>query len=92
MAASVRARLQANAKKTGRPLQEVLQYFAMERFLFRLSVSPCANKLVLKGGLMLTAWRAPSTRPTKDIDFLAEDVQRRRLGDGRRQGHLRTRC
>jgi predicted nucleotidyltransferase component of viral defense system len=43
----------------------------MERFLFRLSVSPHAEKLVLKGGLMLTAWRAPTTRPTKDIDFLA---------------------
>jgi predicted nucleotidyltransferase component of viral defense system len=43
----------------------------MERFLFRLSVSPHAEKLVLKGGLMLTAWRAPLTRPTKDIDFLA---------------------
>ena len=72
IAASVRARLQANAKQTDRPFQEVLQYFAMERFLFRLSVSPHADKLVLKGGLMLTAWRAPSTRPTKDIDFLAE--------------------
>ena len=71
IAASVRARLQSNAKETGRPFQEVLQYFAMERFLFRLSVSPHADKLVLKGGLMLTAWRASSTRPTKDIDFLA---------------------
>lgn len=71
VAASVRARLQANAKDTGRPFQEVLQYFAMERFLFRLSVSPHVNRLVLKGGLMLTAWRAPSTRPTKDIDLLA---------------------
>lgn len=70
VAASVRARLQANAKNTRRPFQEVLQYFAMERFLFRLSVSPHAKRLVLKGGLMLTAWRAPYTRPTKDIDLL----------------------
>jgi predicted nucleotidyltransferase component of viral defense system len=72
VAASIRARLQANAKETGRPFQEVLQYFAMERFLFRLSQSQHADKLVLKGGLMLTAWRAPSSRPTKDIDFLAK--------------------
>ena len=72
IAASVRARLQTSAKQTDRPFQEVLQYFAMERFLFRLSVSPHVDKLVLKGGLMLTAWRAPSTRPTKDIDFLAK--------------------
>ncbi|REJ65619.1 MAG: nucleotidyl transferase AbiEii/AbiGii toxin family protein [Planctomycetota bacterium] len=72
VAASVRARLQTNAKETNRPFQEVLQYFAMERFLYRLSQSPHAEKLVLKGGLMLMAWRAPSSRPTKDIDFLAK--------------------
>jgi predicted nucleotidyltransferase component of viral defense system len=71
MAASARARLQTKARETDRPFQEVLQYFAMERFLFRLSVSPYVDRLVLKGGLMLTAWRAPATRPTKDIDFLA---------------------
>ena len=72
VAASIRARLQTNAKDTNRPFQEVLQYFAMERFLYRLSQSPHAEKFVLKGGLMLTAWRAPSSRPTKDIDFLAK--------------------
>ena len=72
IAASVRARLQKNAKETERPFQEVLQYFAMERFLYRLAQSSHAEKLVLKGGLMFTAWRAPSTRPTRDIDFLAK--------------------
>lgn len=72
VAASVRARLQTHAKDTNRPFQEVLQYFAMERFLYRLSLSPHAEKFVLKGGLMLTAWRAPSSRPTKDMDFLAK--------------------
>jgi hypothetical protein len=38
IAASVRARLLANAKETGRPFQEILHYFEMERFLFRLSI------------------------------------------------------
>ncbi len=70
--ASVRTRLQKNATETGRPFQEVLQYFAIERFLYRLAQSPHAEKLVLKGSLMLNAWRAPSTRPTRDIDFLAK--------------------
>ena len=65
-------RLQTKAKDTNRPFQEVLQYFAMERFLYRLSQSPHTEKFVLKGGLMLTAWRAPSSRPTRDIDFLAK--------------------
>jgi hypothetical protein len=71
VAASIRQRLYNNAKETGRPFQEVLQYFAMERFLYRLAQSPYADKFVLKGALMFTAWRAPSSRPTKDIDLLA---------------------
>jgi len=43
----------------------------MERFLYRLAQSPHADKFILKGALMLTAWRAPASRPTKDIDLLA---------------------
>ena len=42
----------------------------MERFLYRLSVSKHADKFVLKGALMLTAWGASSIRPTRDIDLL----------------------
>jgi len=71
VAASIRQRLYNHAKAAGRPFQEVLQYFAMERFLYRLAQSTYADKFVLKGALMLTAWRAPSSRPTKDIDLLA---------------------
>jgi len=40
MGASVRQRLLNYAKASGRPFAEVLQYYAMERFLYRLSVSP----------------------------------------------------
>ncbi len=71
IAASVRARLQNMAKDTGRPFEELLQYYAMERLLYRLTKSPHAGKFVLKGALMLVAWRAPAFRPTRDIDFLA---------------------
>ena len=71
VAASVRARLANEAKKTNRPFAELLQYYAMERLLYRLSQSPHADKFVLKGALMLVAWRASAFRPTKDIDFLA---------------------
>jgi hypothetical protein len=71
VAASVRQKLLNNARSTNRPFQEVLQYFAMERFLYRLAQSPHADKFVLKGALMFTVWGAPATRPTKDIDFLA---------------------
>jgi len=71
LSASVRQRLLDNARSTGRPFQEVLQYFAMERFLYRLSQSPHANTFVLKGALLFTAWGGPASRPTKDIDLLA---------------------
>ncbi|MFQ5329188.1 MAG: nucleotidyl transferase AbiEii/AbiGii toxin family protein, partial [Thermodesulfobacteriota bacterium] len=56
IAASVRQRLLNKARETGRPFNELLQYFAMERFLYRLSVSPYEEKFVLKGALMLTVW------------------------------------
>jgi hypothetical protein len=70
VAASVRQRLLNRAKATNRPFQELLQYFAMERFLARLSRSQHASRFVLKGALMFTVWRAPASRPTKDIDLL----------------------
>jgi hypothetical protein len=68
--ASVRQRLLNKARETGRPFGEILQYFAMERFLYRLSKSEYADKFVLKGALMLSAWNAPLLRPTMDIDLL----------------------
>ena len=70
MPASVHARLAEIARRTGRPFQELLQYYAMERFLYRLSKSPHATRFVLKGALMLRVWDAPMARPTKDIDLL----------------------
>ena len=70
IAASLRQRLLDKARETDRPFNELLQYFAMERFLYRLSKSPYANNFVLKGALMLTVWEGPFTRPTLDIDLL----------------------
>ena len=64
------ARVADIARRTGRPFQELLQYYAMERFLYRLSKSPHAVRFVLMGALMLRVWDAPMARPTKDIDLL----------------------
>lgn len=55
LAASIRQRLLNKARETGRPFNEILQYFAMERFLYRLATSPHAGKFILKGALMFTA-------------------------------------
>ena len=69
LGASVRQRLLNQARSQGRPFQELLQYFAMERFLYRLAKSPFADRFILKGALLLTAWKVPVTRPTMDIDL-----------------------
>ena len=70
--ASVRQRLLNKSRTQGRPFQELLQYFAMERFLYRLAKSPYSDRFVLKGALLLTAWRAPQSRPTMDIDLAGQ--------------------
>lgn len=69
--ASVRSRLQTKAKETNRPFAEILQYYGMERFLFRLGKSAYSRHFILKGALMFTAWNIPQRRTTLDIDLLA---------------------
>lgn len=71
VAASVRQKLANLTKESKRPFAELLQYYAMERFLYRLSRSEYKDRLVLKGALMFVAWGTPRSRATKDIDLLA---------------------
>jgi hypothetical protein len=69
--ASVRQRLLNKSRTQGRPFQELLQYFAMERFLYRIAKSPYSDRFVLKVALLLTAWRAPQ----EDADYEGVRVQ-----------------
>lgn len=68
--ASVRARLKNKADELGLTFTQVLQYYAMERFLFRLSKTDWEDALVVKGAAMLRVWDGAVACPTKDIDFL----------------------
>jgi len=70
VAHSVYRRLLNLARERGRPFDEVRQYYAMERLLYRVAQSDHADDFILKGALMLTMWEAPATRPTRDIDLL----------------------
>jgi len=72
IAASVRQRLLNRARVDKRPFNELLQYYAMERFLYRLSKSFFSDNFILKGALLLRAWDAPEFRPTMDIDMLGK--------------------
>jgi hypothetical protein len=68
--ASVRQRLLNRSRQDNRSFNELLQYYAMERFIYRLSVSEYESHYILKGALMLRAWNSPEFRPTMDIDML----------------------
>ena len=70
VAQSVHQRLLTRAQKEGRPFNELLQHYAIERFLYRLGQSKHAEKLLLKGALLLRVWQIPMARPTMDIDVL----------------------
>jgi hypothetical protein len=70
IAASVRQRLLNRSREDNRSFNELLQYYSMERFLYRLSVSEYESHYILKGALMLRAWNSPEFRPTMDIDML----------------------
>lgn len=69
-ATGVRKALRARAKQEGRRVDELLQYYAMERFLYRLSISPERERFILKGALLLRVWDTLDTRATRDIDML----------------------
>ena len=70
LAASIRQQLRERAIADRRPFEEVLTYYAMERFLFRLSTTKHRERFVLKGALMLRIWGTTIARPTRDIDLL----------------------
>jgi predicted nucleotidyltransferase component of viral defense system len=68
--ASVRARLADVARTRGEEFQLVLTRYAIERFLYRLSVSPHGDGFVLKGAMLFQLWAAEPHRATRDVDLL----------------------
>jgi hypothetical protein len=56
VAASIAARLLNQAKASGRSHDELLTYYAIERFLFRFASTSHKDRFVLKGALMLPVW------------------------------------
>ncbi len=69
-AVSVRARLLNIAKSQGSDFQHVLVRFALERFIYRLTQSPHADRFLLKGALLFTLWYGMPHRATRDADLL----------------------
>lgn len=67
---SIRQRLLNIAKQNGEEFQLTLDRYAVERLLYRLSISRYRDDLVLKGALLFRHWLDQSHRPTRDADFL----------------------
>lgn len=62
------------ARREARSTDELLVFYVLERFLHRLSRSPYADRLVLKGGMLLAVLDA--RRSTRDADLLAIERDR----------------
>ena len=70
MDTSVRARLLNISKQRRQPFQLILNYYVLERLLYRLSQTKHRDRFILKGAMLLTKWFEDALRPTKDVDFL----------------------
>ena len=69
-AASIRQRLLDRAKARDENYQLLLDVYAVERLLYRLSISIFSDRFVLKGALLFALWFDAPHRPTRDADFL----------------------
>jgi predicted nucleotidyltransferase component of viral defense system len=72
---SVRARLLERARTDGTDFQNLLTRYALERLLYRLSLSSEREAFVLKGAMLFTAWLSDPFRPTQDLDLLGSGDQ-----------------
>lgn len=82
VSASVRQRLLNLATERKEDFGLVLTRYGLERFLYRLSISPHRDAFVLKGALLLQLWTAETYRPTRDLDLLGlgtSDINFRRV-------------
>ena len=67
---SVRARLMNLARERGQVFDLLLTRYALERLLYRLSISNHRNRFALKGAMLVTTWFEDPHRPTRDLDLL----------------------
>ena len=79
MGASIRDRLLSKARAEKLDFNLLLTRYALERMLYRLSISQNREQFLLKGALLFDLWFDVPHRPTHDVDFLgfgAADISR----------------
>ena len=70
IAASVRAKLLNLSRERGQPYELLLTRYALERLLYRLSMTGYRDRFVLKGAVLVSTWFDAPFRPTRDLDLL----------------------
>lgn len=70
LGASVRDRLLSKARAEKLDYNLLLTRYALERMLYRLSISRQRDQFLLKGALLFDLWFDVPHRPTHDADFL----------------------
>ena len=73
MGASVRQKLLDHSRKSGSNYNQLLTRYAIERLLYRISLSAPRDRFVLKGAALYMIWKSESDavnyRTTRDLDF-----------------------
>ncbi|MDR3511054.1 MAG: nucleotidyl transferase AbiEii/AbiGii toxin family protein [Caulobacteraceae bacterium] len=70
LAASARVRLTQRARERRENAQLVMTRYAIERLLYRLSLSAFRGAFVLKGAMLFSLWAPTPYRATGDLDLL----------------------
>lgn len=73
--ASIQAKLKELSKSWDKSHQITLTRFFQERILFRLSKTKYNPKFFLKGGVLIYTIEREESRPTLDLDLLAEKIE-----------------
>jgi predicted nucleotidyltransferase component of viral defense system len=82
LSASVHQRLLNLSHERQENFNLLLERFAVERLLYRMSRSGQAERFVLKGARLFALWAVPVHRPTRDLDLLG-------FGDNSSEGLLK---
>lgn len=67
-AMQLKARVNARAREAGIPAQMMMQNYLFERLLERLSKTPWRERVVVKGGMLISSLLGVAMRTTMDLD------------------------
>lgn len=82
LAATIQSKLKTKARSLGVAPNAVYSYWAMERFLNRLSRTSHRRGFVLKGAMLFAAWEGNWRRSTADVDLESlDDLWRGRIAE-----------